>query len=154
MDQFLIDMLKRLHDDGSLLKIVAEKILNKSDLKEACELIYERANVNPPDEWIEINSPIPILRKWALIDTDIIVQASCETYSDGKWLRLSTSKGKIALNNEEINFIIKDFLGEQWIEPNKRTFIIPLLTEIFHCLYITFCFVYRAHLMKMDLWSL
>lgn len=111
-----VDEKGNLTEEGQKKLLEAFKSVNLDN-------VFTRPNISPPLEWKEHRGILPHMRTFFYKDEDIKVQVSCETYTDETWLRISCSKLRQKLDDEFLDLIIKDFLGEQWVEPNKRTFI-------------------------------
>lgn len=116
----------------------------KQELKRLKESkVFSRPNVSPPSEWEEIESIFSHMRTFRY-KNELRVQVSCETYGEETWLRITCARQDGKTNDKTINLVLKDFLGEQWIEPNRRTFVFkpedrklaanPAVTHILFCL--------------------
>ena len=117
-----VDLRNFVDEKGNLTEEGQKKLLEALK-RVGADKIFHRPNVSPPSEWKEYTSIMPHMRTFFYKDEDIKVQISCETYSGETWLRISCTEHLKEPSDDLINLVLKDFLGEQWVEPNKRTFI-------------------------------
>lgn len=114
-----------LETEMDTFRRIAESLgLDPDEVETIAKKRFQIPNLSPPNVWRERPSPIPFIKKWIFIlDPNLVVQGGAEKWEAELWLRLSTSYRGTEVNEGQLKLIMRDFLGEQWVEPNKRTFI-------------------------------
>lgn len=114
--------------DEEMKKLIGDALgMSEKEREEAEKLLdrFQKPNLTPPNCWVESEAVTEFMSKWVKKGTNFMVQGSAEYWGEELWLRLSFCEYPNIATETEIRMVMHDFLGEQWIEPNNRTFIIP-----------------------------